>query len=732
VFTAPGVGAVSLGRMQPCRSAPPPRRPGYGDHMERNVYLTAIEPGSGKSAVALGIMEALASLGRVGYFRPIVASGGRPDNDIELIRRRYRLPQSYQESYGAVVDDLRAMGDRDRYEQLLKRILEAYKRLDDTTDLLLVEGSDFTEASRALELDFNADAANHLGCPVLLVVRGSARSVEQMLEVVQLAHGSLTGRGCTILATICNRVDPAIMEELRERVQEIVGGEPAYVLPEVPELAAPTVAEVAEALAARFLRPVQGAEEASTRREVGRVIVGAMSLPHFLDHIGDGDLIITPGDRADLIVGSLASRFSGTYPNIAGLVLTGGLVPEPSILRLIDGLGGSLVPVLAVEADTYRTAATVAGVRGVLTPDSERKIAAALGVFGEHVDRRALLSRIEVTRTERVTPLMFEQRLVERARADRRHIVLPEGGDDRVLQAAEQVLLRGMAHLTVLGDPDAVMDRAAALGLELADLQVVDPQRSGWREDFAQSYYQLRRHKGVAQPVAEDLMADVAYFGTMMVHKGLADGMVSGAAHTTAHTIRPAFEFIRTVPGTSIVSSVFFMLLADRVLVYGDCAVVPNPDAEQLADIAVASAGTAARFGVEPRVAMLSYSTGESGAGSDVEKVRQATAIARKRRPDLLIEGPIQYDAAIDPQVARSKLPGSQVAGRATVFVFPDLNTGNNTYKAVQRSANAVAVGPVLQGLRKPVNDLSRGATVADIVNTVAITAIQAQGQADA
>jgi phosphate acetyltransferase len=697
--------------------------------MDRNVYLTAIEPGSGKSAVALGVMEALASLGRVGYFRPIIASGERPDNDIELIRRRYRLPQSYQESYGAVVDDLRAMSDRDSYERLLKRIMEAYRRLDDTTDLLLVEGSDFTEASRALEFDFNADAANHLGCPVLLVMRGSGRSVEQMLEVVQLAHGSLTGRGCTILATVCNRVEPAITEELRVRVHEVVGAEPAYVLPEVPELAAPTVAEVAQALAARFLRPDRGAGEPSTRREVGRVIVGAMSLPHFLDHIGDGDLIITPGDRADLIVGSLASRFSGTYPNIAGLVLTGGLVPEPSVLKLIDGLGGSRLPVLAVGADTYRTAATVAGVRGVLTPDSERKIAAALGVFGEHVDRQSLLGRIEVTHTERVTPLMFEQRLVERARADRRHIVLPEGGDDRVLQAAEQVLLRGMARLTVLGDPDAVKDRAAALGLELADLVVVDPQRSEWREDFARTYYELRRHKGVAQRLAEDLMADVSYFGTMMVHKGLADGMVSGAAHTTAHTIRPAFEFIRTVPGTSIVSSVFFMLLADRALVYGDCAVVPNPDAGQLADIAVASAGTAARFGVEPRVAMLSYSTGESGAGSDVEKVRQATAIARERRPDLLIEGPIQYDAAIDPQVARSKLPGSQVAGRATVFVFPDLNTGNNTYKAVQRSAGAVAVGPVLQGLRKPVNDLSRGATVADIVNTVAITGIQAQAE---
>jgi phosphate acetyltransferase len=696
--------------------------------MDRNLYLTAIEPGSGKSAVALGVMEALAALGRVGYFRPIVSSDQVRDNDIELIRHRYRLPQTYEESYGAVVDDLRAMSDRGRYEQLLKRILDAYKRLDDTTDLLLVEGSDFTEASRALEFDFNADAANHLGCPVLLVVRGSDRTVDQVLEVVQLAHGSLTGRGCTILATICNRVDPEVMEELRGRVHEVVGEEPAYVLPEVPDLAAPTVAEVAQALAAEFLRPVRGAQEPSARREVGNVIVGAMNLPHFLEHIRDGDMIITPGDRADLIVGSLASRFSGTYPNIAGLVLTGGLVPEPSVLKLIDGLGGSEVPVLAVATDTYRTAATVSGVRGVLTPESERKIAAALGVFGEHVDRQALLGRIEVTRTERVTPLMFEQRLIERARADRRHIVLPEGGDDRVLQAAEQVLLRGMADLTVLGDQEAIRNRAATLGLELADLQIVDPQRSEWAKDFAETYYQLRRHKGVAHQLAEDLMADVSYFGTMMVHKGLADGMVSGAAHTTAHTIRPAFEFIRTVPGTSIVSSVFLMLLADRVLVYGDCAVVPNPNAEQLADIAVASAGTAAQFGIEPRVAMLSYSTGESGSGSDVEKVRQATAIARDRRPDLLIEGPIQYDAAIDPETARSKLPDSKVAGRATVFIFPDLNTGNNTYKAVQRSADAVAVGPVLQGLRKPVNDLSRGATVADIVNTVAITAIQAQG----
>jgi phosphate acetyltransferase len=334
-----------------------------------------------------------------------------------------------------------------------------------------------------------------------------------------------------------------------------------------------------------------------------------------------------------------------------------------------------------------------------------------------------------VTPSTRMTPLQFEQELIDRAKADRRHVVLPEGNDDRILQAAEQLLRRGVVDLTILGGEEQVRARAAALGLDLGGARLVDPATSPWREEFAQTYYQLRKHKGVALTLARDSMVDVAYFGTMMVHAGLADGMVSGAAHTTAHTIRPAFEVIRTAPGTSIVSSVFFMCLADRVLVYGDCAVVPNPDAEQLADIAVSAAGTAAMFGIEPRIAMLSYSTGESGAGEDVDKVRKATTIARGQRPDLPIEGPIQYDAAIDPEVARTKLPGSPVAGRATVFVFPDLNTGNNTYKAVQRSARAVAIGPVLQGLRRPVNDLSRGALVADIVNTVAITAIQAQAE---
>ncbi len=339
---------------------------------------------------------------------------------------------------------------------------------------------------------------------------------------------------------------------------------------------------------------------------------------------------------------------------------------------------------------------------------------------------RELEDRIRVTRSAKMTPLRFEYELIERAKASRRHIVLPEGGDERILRAAEILRRRGVADLTVLGEPAEVRALEATLGIDLEGVSIVDPLTSEWRDEFVKTYHELRQHKGVNEDMARDIVGDVSYFGTLMVQCGRADGMVSGAAHSTAHTIRPALELLRSPGGPSVVSSVFLMCLEDRVLVYGDCAVNPRPTAEQLADIAISSAETARNFGVEPRVAMLSYSTGESGSGEDVDKVRQATQLARERRPDLPIEGPIQYDAAVDASVARSKLPESEVAGRATVFIFPDLNTGNNTYKAVQRSAGAVAIGPVLQGLAKPVNDLSRGCTVPDIVNTVAVTAIQA------
>jgi phosphate acetyltransferase len=327
----------------------------------------------------------------------------------------------------------------------------------------------------------------------------------------------------------------------------------------------------------------------------------------------------------------------------------------------------------------------------------------------------------------RVTPIMFEYKLIQQAQSSRQHIVLPEGHEERILRASEILLQRQVVDITLLGNPEEIRQKISSLGLNLEEIKIVDPIQSELLDNYSATYYEMRKNKGISEEMARDTLADVSYFGTMMVYKDGADGMVSGAIHTTGETIRPALQIIRTKPGFSIVSSVFLMCLADRVLVYGDCAVNPDPDAEQLADIAISSVETAEIYGIEPRVAMCSYSTGESGKGKDVDKVRTATRLVKERLPDVKIEGPIQYDAAVDAGVAKTKLPDSEVAGRATVFIFPDLNTGNNLYKAVQRSANAVAIGPVLQGLNKPVNDLSRGCSIPDIVNTVAITAIQAQ-----
>lgn len=695
--------------------------------MSKNLYIATMEPRSGKSVVLLGLMELLSRrIQNIGIFRPIIQAGERKDDYIELALARYKLKFKYEDLYGCTHQEARALLSSGQYESLMKTLVGKYKALERQSDFVVCVGTDYTGVATAFEFDFNADVANQMGCPLLTVVSGEGKTAEDVVAATKVTREAFQDKGCTILATVVNRVKASILDSVARQLEEKKAETgPVYILKEEPALNYPTVGEIARALNGRLL----GGEGSGLDREVRLTKVAAMQLTHVLERIGDGDLIITPGDRADVILGSLVTLFSEKGPNLAGLVLTGGMVPEPKILSLIDGLKKPNFPIMLVDADTFTTATNVNSIVSVIHPASERKIALALGVFESGVDVAELAERIAVARSTRVTPIMFEYNLIERAKSDRRHIVLPEGVEDRILRAAEIVLRRNAADLTLLGNVDEIQKKIATLGLDLKRAQIVDPSRSEWLGDFGETFFQLRSHKGVPRDLARDTMLDVSYFGTMMVHKGLADGMVSGSVHTTQHTLRPAFEFIRTKPGYSLISSVFFMCLADRVLVYGDCAVNPNPNPEQLADIAIASAETAKAFGIEPRIAMLSYSTGESGKGEDVEKVREATQIARERRPDLKIEGPIQYDAAIDASVAATKMPKSEVAGQATVFIFPDLNTGNNTYKAVQRSANAVAIGPVIQGLNKPVNDLSRGCTVTDIVNTVAITAIQAQGQ---
>jgi phosphate acetyltransferase len=692
--------------------------------MARSVYITSAEGHSGKSSVALGVLDSLLRSGeRVGVFRPIARSISEPDFVLELLLSRDGVELEYDDCIGTTYEAV-----HDDPEAALSTIVDRFKAVEARCDSVVVIGSDYTDVASPTELGFNARIAANLGAPVLLVLTGReldesrARTPDELRQVTDLSLPELLDAHASLLAVIVNRADPDALDPIIEAIGS-ASGVMTWAIPEDPLLVAPSMAQLREAVDGRLL---QG-DESLLAREVLGVVIAAMSMENVLPRLVEGGVVVIPGDRSEMLLAALTAHASGTFPSLAGILLNGGFELSTVIERLIAGLDHDL-PIVSTELGTWATAQRIAQTRGRLTVASTRKIDTALALFEKNVDAALLLEQLGAGRSAVVTPLMFEYTLLERARSDRKHIVLPEGGDDRILQAASTLLARDVVDLTILGDEHEVRARAAALGVDVAAAKVVSPTDPELRERFAEEYARLRAHKGVTLEDARDIITDVSYFGTMMVQLGLADGMVSGAQHTTAHTIRPAFEFVKTVEGVSIVSSVFFMALEDRVLVYGDCAVVPDPTAEQLADIAISAAETALKFGIDPRIAMLSYSTGESGSGADVDKVRAATALVRERRPDLLVEGPIQYDAAADAAVAKTKMPESQVAGRATVFIFPDLNTGNNTYKAVQRSSGAIAIGPVLQGLRKPVNDLSRGALVRDIVNTVAITAIQAQG----
>lgn len=691
----------------------------------QSVYIAGAGSGSGKSVVVLGFMEMLYAVNRqVGFFRPIVSKGVEQDHLTSLIRDRYHLPFPPEMLFGCTAETASHLVAAGQYDELLKMILDKFKRLEERCDLVVCAGTDFDGLVPSLEFDFNADLANNLGCGVVVVVKGFGRSPEDAIESLYMAHASMRNRGGDFLASVVNGIDPEHVAIVQSRARKLLPeNENVYVLPRQPALGMPTIGEVQEALGCECLC----GDGDSLNQVVSNYKIAAMEVPDFLGYVEDGCLIITAGDRSDIILAALAADVSSSFPRVAGLLLTGGLRPAENVQRLLEGLRRTKVSILLVPTDTFTTAMNVNRIEATILPGDERKIAAALGLFEGHVDADELRARIAVRQSDRVTPLMFEYELIRRAKLQRQRIVLPEGSDERILRAAEILTLRQAADLILLGKPDKIRRRIGELGLKLNGIPIIDPVSSPDRERYAQAYYELRKHKGISAQMARDALEDVSYFGTLMVYTGDADGMVSGATHTTQHTIRPAFETIKTKPGVKLVSSVFFMCLADRVLVYGDCAVNPNPTSEELADIAITAAGTAAAFGIEPRVAMLSYSSGSSGKGADVERVRKAVKLAHARRPDLKLDGPIQYDAAVDVGVARSKMPESEVAGHATVFIFPDLNTGNNTYKAVQRSAGALAIGPILQGLRKPVNDLSRGCTVADIVNTVAITAIQAQ-----
>ncbi|MCI1019319.1 phosphate acetyltransferase [Microbacterium sp. C5A9] len=706
--------------------------------MAQSIYITSAEGHTGKSTIALGVLDALMRVTpRVGVFRPIARSVTERDEVLELLLAHDGVQLDYEDCIGVTYDDVRDDPDR-----ALSTIVARFKAVEAQCDAVVIIGSDYTDVASPAELGYNARIAANLAAPVLLVLSGrdqqrqaeqlgttTARTAAAVGQIGALALAELEAERAELFAVVVNRADPDALADIEAAVAAVrpARSTPVWAIPEDRTLVAPSIRGILSAVEGRLIKgdPDRLAREALT------IVVAGMSMVNVLPRLTEEAVVVIPADRTEVLLATLLADASGTFPRVAGIILNGPFpLPEP-IVQLLDGFP-STVPIIATDLGTYDTAVRVMGARGRISPESRTRYDRALGLFQTHVDIAELTTQLGLAESRVVTPLMFEYGLIERARADRRRIVLPEGDDDRILRAAATLLAREVADLTILGDEAAVRARAVELGVDITAAQVISPTDPEMVERFATEYARLRAHKGITVAQAADTVTDVSYFGTMMVHLGLADGMVSGAAHTTAHTIRPSFEIIKTKPGVNVVSSVFLMALADRVLVYGDCAVIPDPTSEQLADIAISSAATARQFGIEPRIAMLSYSTGESGSGADVDKVRAATALVHERAPELLVEGPIQYDAAADAAVAKAKLPDSAVAGRATVFVFPDLNTGNNTYKAVQRSAGAVAIGPVLQGLNKPINDLSRGALVDDIVNTVAITAIQAQAEGTA
>jgi len=697
--------------------------------MNKAIYIATSEANSGKSIVSLGLMRMLlGKTAKVGYFRPIIddITKGKQGNHIDTIISHFELDLNPNDAYAFTRSEFVKKRNDGKEGEIYDTIIEKYKAIEEKCDFMLVEGSDFSGEGSAIELDTNILIAKNLGIPVVIVSSGIGKTLDEFINGLHIAYDSFKEKEVEVLAVVANKVQEENIELVKIGVEKnLPKNVLVNVIPVIPSLINPTIKEIATAIGAKILF---GKEHA--HNQVASFKVGAMQLRNYLTYLEENCLIITPGDRADIILGALQAHISANYPKISGIVLTGGITPDEPIIKLIDGLS-QIVPILSVQEGTFEIANKIGDVRSHMYAGNKQKIITSLNIFDKYIEIEKLNTKlISFENNGSITPRMFQYNLLKRAKIVRKHIVLPEGNDDRIISAACKLVEMDIVDLTILGDEAKIENKIIRLGLklDLNKVQIINPIKSKYFKDFSKTLYELRKHKGLTIDMAEDLIGDVSYFGTMMVYKDLADGMVSGAAHTTQHTIKPALQFIKTKPGVSVVSSIFFMCLEDRVSVFGDCAINPNPNAEQLAEIAISSADSSINFGMDPKIAMLSYSSGASGKGEDVDIVRRATEIVKELRPDLKVEGPIQYDAAVDARIGKSKLPDSEVAGQANVLIFPDLNTGNNTYKAVQRETGALAIGPMLQGLNKPVNDLSRGCTIEDIFNTVILTAIQAQG----
>jgi phosphate acetyltransferase len=696
-----------------------------------NIFIAPTGLHSGLNSISIALLHALDTQGiKASFFKPVASYiEGEIERSTQMVKQTYPLnpPQPMPLKQA---QQLISTGQTDR---LLEDLVGLHHIATSGTEVTIIEGL-VPDRSEPYTAKINAEIAKALNADIILVSSAEERTSSEIQADINLNAAIFGGfKNGHIIGAIINKYGTPsqshfILSNSDESDAERLSKAPKIELencrllgtiPWQRDLISPRTLDIARQLKASIINT----GEMDIRR-VKTISLCARTLPNMLNRLTAGTLIVTPGDRVDVILACALAETNGTP--LAGLVLTGGLLPGDDVLRLCQKAIASGLPILSAENDTFACANQLHSIDTAVPEDDLQRIDLIRAHIAEHIDVPALLTAINAPHAERLSPAAFRFQLVERARANLQSIVLPEGEEPRTIQAAAICQQRGIAQCILLGKADIIHQVAEAQGIELPEgLKIIEPDDI--REDYVPAMVELRKHKNLTAPMAVAQLEDNVVLGTMMLALDHVDGLVSGAIHTTANTIRPAMQLIKTAPGAKLISSVFYMCLPEQVLVYGDCAVNPDPNAEELADIAIQSADSALSMGIQPKVAMISYSTGASGTGSDVEKVKQATAIAKKLRPDLIIDGPLQYDAATTASVAKSKAPDSPVAGQATVLIFPDLNTGNTTYKAVQRSAHVISVGPMLQGLRKPVNDLSRGALIEDIVYTIALTSIQAQ-----
>ncbi|NMH66112.1 phosphate acetyltransferase [Shewanella salipaludis] len=709
--------------------------------MSRHIMLIPTGVGVGLTSLSLGMVRALERHGvKVQFFKPISqqrATDTGPERSTTILRQS----QTVNPLEPFSMAHAEALIRTDQTDVLMEQIIERTAECAANTEILVVEGLVPTR-HHPFARDINYAIAKAIDADVIFIATPGNDSSTGLMNRLEIAYNSWGGKkNKRLIGAIINKIGAPVDDEGRARPDlsevfdhqetqrpdtagmfQLPGKSPLRILGTVPynlDLVSPRASDLAQHLNARIIN----AGEMDTRR-LRKVTFCARSIPNMVTHIKTDSLLVTSGDRSDVIVSACLAAMNGV--KVGALLLTGSYEPEPEILKLCEQAFETGLPVFLIDTNTWQTSLNIQRFDHEVPVDDAVRIELVQEYVASHIDQSWIEGVTKHSpREHRLSPPAFRYKLTELARAARKTVVLPEGNEPRTVKAAAICAERGIARCVLLGNRDDILRIAAQQGVTLGDgVDIIDPLDA--RERYVEPMLELRRHKGLTEVVAREQLEDNMVLGTMMLAQNEVDGIVSGAVNTTANTIRPPLQLIKTAPGSSLVSSIFFMLMPDQVLVYGDCAINPDPDAEQLADIAIQSAESAMAFGIEPRVAMISYSTGTSGTGSDVDKVREATRIAKEKRPDLVIDGPLQYDAAVMPNVARSKAPDSPVAGKATVFVFPDLNTGNTTYKAVQRSAELISIGPMLQGMRKPVNDLSRGALVDDIVYTIALTAIQA------